>query len=139
MIFYKSQQLKLVHHRSGVWRRHGDPKYRTVTHSNLAKSSWAGASQLVDAMSIFPHSNCSGNVSQLSENERVLRHRETPCRVPVQQHSFQVPHVFAFHGNFLNPHNMQAAQTKPSEDTKMTNIFVHVTKMLFAGQTTSLS
>ena len=29
---------------AGVWRRHGDPKYRTVTHSNLAKSSRAGAS-----------------------------------------------------------------------------------------------
>ena len=50
---------------------------------------------------IFPHSNSSDNVSQLSENERVLRHRETPCWVPVQQHSFQVTHVFAFQGQLF--------------------------------------
>ena len=31
-----------------------------------------------------------------------------------------------FRSNFLNPHNMQAAQTKRSEDTKMTNIFENV-------------
>ena len=31
-----------------------------------------------------------------------------------------------FRANFLNPHNKQAAQTKQSEDNRMTNIFEDV-------------